>query len=338
MSTILDVAKLSGVSKSTVSRVLNNGYVKPETRKAIEDAIKKLNYSPSYFAQGIRTGKTQVIAFLIPEYSNVFYNEMFAGVEEVAMKNGYMVIICNTNSDFNREKTYVDALLKRNVDGIIYNTYVKNRKSIDLFVNLSEQLPVVFMDHVFAEYNNISYVVTDGFESSRQAVRYLYNKGRRNIAYIQVPPTISVVQHRFEGYLEGLKDCELNFDPKLVYQYSDVDFDVTKPDIGKQGAEYLLKLDRKPDALMATIDLIAIGAMKHFIKSGYRVPQDISVIGYDNISLCEQVEPSLTTIAQPTHDMGKQAANILLDKIHGVSTVNDKIIFEGKLIVRESTE
>ena len=127
MATILDVAREAGVSKSTVSRVINNeGTVKPATRKAVEDAIEKLGYFPSYFAQGMRTGFTKTIAMVVPEYTNPFYQEMFRGVEDVALKYGYMVFVCNTERHTVSDVEYTRELLKRNIDGIIYNTYHRN--------------------------------------------------------------------------------------------------------------------------------------------------------------------------------------------------------------------
>ncbi|MCD7817563.1 MAG: LacI family transcriptional regulator, partial [Lachnospiraceae bacterium] len=175
MSTIFDVAKYAGVSKSTVSRVLNGeGNVKEETRISVEKAIRELNYTPSYLAQGIRTRKTRTIAMIVPEYTNIFYNEMFRGVEDVALKYGYMVFICNTERSPHSEREYADEILKRNVDGIIYNTYSNSKEMLDFLRELSQKLPVVFTNKIFGEEDDVCYVYTDGFTSNRRAVRYLY--------------------------------------------------------------------------------------------------------------------------------------------------------------------
>lgn len=339
MATIWDVAKLAGVSKSTVSRVINNnGPVKEHTRIAIEEAMKKLNYTPSYFAQGIRTGKTKTIALLVPDFSNVFYNEMFSGIESIALKYGYMVMICNTDKSASREINYTKELIKRNIDGIIYNTYKRNRKNIDYFLNLSERLPIVFMDNIVPENEQASFVITEGYESSKEAVRYLYDKGCRRIAYIRVPPNISVVNHRYRGYKDALGELGLSLDKDLVYQCADEDEKkLSHIEVGKSGAEYFMKLKNPPDAIMASIDTMAIGAIKYLKGAGFSVPQDIKVIGYDNINLCEIIEPSLTTIGQPIKKLGSEAAKILISKINGEENVENQKVFYPKFIIREST-
>ena len=167
MSTIFDVAKAAGVSKSTVSRVLNGeSGVKEATREAVERAIRELKYTPSYLAQGIRTGKTKTIAMVVPEYTNIFYNELFRGVEDTALKYGYMVFVCNTEGSRRSEIEYTEEILKRNVDGIIYNTYSNSEKMLNYLRSLSQKLPVVYTNHLFREDEPVSYVYTDGFESN----------------------------------------------------------------------------------------------------------------------------------------------------------------------------
>ncbi|MGI6777820.1 MAG: LacI family DNA-binding transcriptional regulator [Acetivibrionales bacterium] len=337
MANIWDVAKLAGVSKTTVSRVINkNGPVKEETRIAVEDAMKKLNYTPSYFAQSIRTRKTKTIAMLVPDYSNVFYNEMYNGVEEVALKHGYMVMVCNTYKSSTMEINYTKELLKRQVDGIIYNTYKKSIKNINYFFSLSETMPVVFMDHVFTQNSKVSYVVTEGFESSKKAVKYLYEKGCRRIAYIRVPPDISVVNHRYEGYKEGILEYGLKFERELVYQCSSDQITLPLMEVGVNGAKYFMSLQNPPDAIMASIDTMAIGAIKYLKSAGYSVPGDVKVIGYDNIDLCTIIEPALTTIAQPIHSLGSEAAKILISKINGEKNIKDQIVFQPEFIIRDS--
>jgi DNA-binding LacI/PurR family transcriptional regulator len=338
MSNIWDVAKLAGVSKSTVSRVINkSGQVKEETLMAVNDAIEKLNYSPSYFAQGIRTGKTKTIAMLVPDHSNIFYNEMLRGVEDVMLKHDYMTLVCNTVKSSTREINYAKELVKRNIDGIIYNTYKKSKKSLEYFLDLSESLPVIFMDNIVPQNINASYVLTEGRESTKKAVWYLYNKGCKRIAYLRVPPEISILNHRYEGYKEGILESGLKFDEKLVYNCTEKELSLSHIEMGMNGARYLMSLKNPPDAIMASIDTMAIGALKYLKSAGYSVPGDVKVIGYDNLDLCTLIEPTLTTIAQPIYKLGVEAANILISKIKGENNINDKIVFEAELIIRGST-
>lgn len=338
MATILEVAKLAGVSKSTVSRVINDsGPIKEETKKRVEKAMKELNYSPSYFAQGIRTGKTKTIAMLVPDYTNVYYADLFRGVEDIARNHGYMVLVCNTDESPDREIEYAKELLKRNIDGIIYNTYENNSIAVDYFINLSNNMPVVFLDNVLREGVDFPYVLTEGKNITKKAVEYLIAKGRKRIAYIRMPPHISVVQHRYEGYKQAILESSLEFDNNLVYQCHDNHLGKDHLEIGKEGAEYFMSLDNPPDAIVATVDIMAVGVIKYLNANGYKIPNDVSVIGYDNISLSTIIEPSLTTIAQPTRKIGQEAARILIDKINGVKNCTDQIIFEPEFIIREST-
>lgn len=337
MYNILDVAKLAGVSRSTVSRVITgNGAVKTGTRNKVQKAIEELNYTPSYFAQGIKTGKTKTLAMIVPDYSNVYYGEMFRGIEKIALENGYMVIICNTNKSSTQERNYVKELLKRKIDGIIYNTYKRNNENIEFFANLSKKIPVIFMDYINKNDEEISYVLTEGYESSKKAVKYLIDKGKKRIGYIRVPPYISVVQHRYEGYKQGLVESGITPDGGIVYQCPDNEIGKTHLEVGYEGAMALMKSQNPPDALMTSTDIMAVGAIKYLKQAGYRIPQDVSVIGFDNIALASIVEPSLTTIAQPTYKIGEEAAKILIAKINGDEKVEDRIIFEAEFIIRGS--
>jgi LacI family transcriptional regulator len=337
LSNILDVARLAGVSRSTVSRVISgNGVVKSETRDKVLNAIEELNYTPSYFAQGIKTGKTKTLAMLIPDYSNLYYGEMFSGIERIALENGYMVIICNTNKSSTQERNYVDELLKREVDGIIYNTYKRNKDNIEYFTNLSRRIPVIFMDYIEQGNIDVPYVLTEGYDSSKKAAKYLISTGKKRIGYIRVPPYISVVQHRYEGYKEGLVESGITPDKEIVYQCPDNEVGKTHLQIGYEGAQFLMDRQNPPDAIMTSTDVMAVGAIKYLNRSGYSIPRDVSVIGFDNIPLATIVQPTLTTIAQPTRKIGEEAAKILLAKING-DEIADQIMFEPELIIREST-
>ncbi|MBC5690291.1 LacI family DNA-binding transcriptional regulator [Mediterraneibacter sp. NSJ-55] len=337
MATIFDVAKIAHVSKSTVSRVINGDpRVKPETKRAVEDAIAQLQYSPSYFAKGIRTGQTKTIAFLVPEYTNMFYGEMFNGVEDTAVREGYMVMVCNTGNAIS-EKEYINELLKRNIDGIIYNTYGVKPAMMRYLKQISEEIPIIFMDEVIGKKENVSCVYTDGYLSTMQGVHFLKKTGCKKIGYIRNMDSIQATESRFEGFKDGLKECGLPYLPQFVYQCpAEQNTDYMKA--GIQAGTYFASLKgERPDALMTAIDLLAIGCVTALCNTGIHVPEDISVIGYDNISLGELTCPALTTIAQPTREMGKIAAEMLIDQIRKGAKEKTKKIFEGEIIVRQTT-
>lgn len=336
MVTIFDVAKEAGVSKSTVSRVINmDKRVKDETRIAVEEAIKKLNYSPSFMAQAIRTRKTYTIAFMVPEYSNIFYSEVFRGVEDVALKYGYMVLVCNTERHAMSEIDYINELLKRNIDGIIYNTYRMKDDMANYLRSISERIPIVYMNKVFGEEENYSYVYTDGFNSTRKAVHYLYNQGKRRLGYVLNSEDISVIEDRFQGFVQGLKDCGLSLEEKWIYRVQrENEPDYVK--LGQDAARYYASLSQRPDAILTAIDMIGIGCIKEFNSCGIKIPEEISIIGFDNISLGSLIDPPITTIGQPIRKMGQAAAEILFSQLEN-RPVQNKVVFDGKLIVRETT-
>jgi len=337
MPDIIDVAKLAGVSKSTVSRVLgNSGPVKQETRTKIENAMKELNYTPNYFAQGIKTGKTKTVAIILPDSTNLFYNELLVGIEDVLLKNGYMMLICNTQRDVNREMEYIKKLLKRNIDGLILSTYFDNDRNLNYYKKLSAKLPIVFMDNVFPDNNQISKVLSEGKESNRRVVKYLYDKGCRKIAYLRIH-NISIINHRYEGYLLGLEDCNLKYDERYVYMDLNAELNKSNIEIGMEGAEYLMNQQEPPDAIIAAIDTIAIGAIRYLVNNGYKVPEEVKVVGYDNVELSWLTKPSLTTLSQPIYNIGSEAAKILVHKILIDNNYNQQIIYEPELIIREST-
>lgn len=333
MATILDVAKLSGVSKTTVSRVINNnGPVSEDTRIKVEEAMDKLNYTPNYFAQGMRTNKTKTIALLVPDYSNPFYPELFKNVEEIAREHGYMITLCNTAEEPDRELESIKEVIKRNIDGIIFCTYNMVRKNINYLIQISNKVPVVFMDLVVRDDEPISYVVTDGFKSTRKAVNYLIEKGRRKIAYIKASSQYRVTRERFEGYKQALADHNINFEPSLVYKG---DFHIKS---GFEGAKYLMEKDSSPDAIVGASDAMAIGVLKYLKATGISVPDEVNVVGFDNISLSTMINPALTTIAQPIKKLGEEAVNIVIERIKNPDLDNKKLKLDGELIVRGSTE
>lgn len=326
---------MAGVSKSTVSRILNNGKCSEESKEAVLQAVKELNYTPSYFARNIRTRKSMTIAMMIPDASNLFYTEMFKAVEKYVLAVDYMVILCDTQNSPEYEIKYADKLLNRHIDGLIYFTYTVHPKTEKYFTKLSSKIPVVFMDFAFAHIDNISMVATNGFESTRTAVKTLYESGKRRISYINFPKDANITLPRYKGYIQGLKDCGLPFNEEYVY-YSQSEPEFNAQNIGYKGAKELLNAKELPDAIMVAADPLAVGALRYLKEKNINIPGDISVIGFDNNNICEIVQPSLSTIAQPIKELGCTAAKIILDKING-STSDERIIYDCEFIRRETT-
>ncbi len=339
LTTIWDVAKLAGVSKSTVSRVMNNGSASAEARKAVFDAIEQLNYKPSCFAKNIRTQKSMTIAMMIPDASNLFYTEMYKAVEKVIFEQEYMTIICDTQNSSEYEIKYAEKLLDRKIDGLIYCTYKMNETTENYFIQLSKRLPMVFMDFAFArsaQAQDISLVATEGYNSTRSALKFLFDKGKRKIAYINFPNDTQITMPRYEGYLKGLEDCGIPFREELVY-FPEPEEELNVLDLGYAGAHELMRAAEVPDAIMVAADPLAMGAMKYLKEIKIRIPEDVSIIGFDNNSISKLIEPNLSTIAQPIEELGTRAAQLLLNKINGIQTQNEHIVLEGKLMERSTT-
>lgn len=338
MADILDVARLAGVSKSTVSRVLtSSGYVKAATREKILKAMDKLEYSPSYFAQAIRTGKAKTIAILYPDSSNIFYNELFSAVEDKAFDSGYMVLTCNTRQDKARELMYLKELVKRNVDGVIFCTYFADDEHRQKLLDASNEIPMVFMDHLFNSADKVSMVVTEDIDSNSQVVKYLAGKGAKRVAYLWLSD-VTVLGSRYQGYLTGLERAGLQIDDQLVYKarYEDSFKQKTHINLGYEGMKSLMGLKNPPDAVMASTDILAIGAIQYLQENGISVPEEIRVIGYDNIWMSQLIKPTLTTISQPIRSLGNEAVRILLNKIRNGNQYNQNVVMVPELIIRES--
>lgn len=332
MSTILDVAHRAGVSKTTVSRYLNdNGPINVETAEKIRIAVKELGYSPNYLAQGMRTNKTRTIGIIIPDYSNPFYPELLQGIEDYARAHGYMTQLSNTHSDPVTEFKRIEEMVKRQIDGIVLCSYNRIKKDLNYLVDIADRIPVVVMDPLIKK-EPLSYVVTDGYTATMDAVSYLVSIGRKRIGYIKGPSKLFATNDRFEGYKKGLEANGLSFDRALVCE---ADFSLKS---GYDSAEWFIANGLPIDSVMAATDLMAIGAIKAFNNHGIAIPSRLAVVGFDDISLCRIVEPSLTTIAQPINALGTQAAQIIIDAIDSGNMEKRQISLQGTLKIRKSTD
>jgi LacI family transcriptional regulator len=302
MSTIKDVAKLAGVSVATVSRVLNkNGYVHEDTLKKVERAIEMLDYKPSTVARSLYNKKSRLIGLVVPNIVNPFFPEVARAVEDVAYKQGYTVVLCNSDENLEKEKQYIDVLRQNNVDGFIVATNPQNSVN---YMNLS--IPVVAIDRMFNE--RIPTVYADNYAGSQAATKLLIDKGCKHIAHIRGPRDVSTANERFEGFVDVITQNNLS------YMIAESTFD---PANSEQVTVELLKEYPHIDGIVAGNDLIAIGIVKAALQKGISIPNDLQIIGFDGISLTEMMYPSITTVAQPIYEMGKIATELLLEQMEG---------------------
>lgn len=309
--TIKDVAKKANVSIATVSRVLHNltGYSE-ETRKKVELAIRELGYQPNALARGLVNKRTYTIGVLFPSVSGMFSSEILHGIEQAAQQNGYSVFVCNTDMDGARTLNYLQVLREKKVDGVIFSS--EKLKSEYYEAIRSMNIPVVLVASR-SEFPDVPFVKVDDSLAAYDAVKYLIGKGHREIAMLSGAPTDEIAGlPRLEGYRKALLHSGLEAREELV-AYGDFRFD------GGCGAmEDLLDRNLPITALFAASDEMAAAALSVAARRGIRVPEDLSVMGYDNLKLCEMTVPPLSTVQQPLYGMGRAAMELLAHRIeHG---------------------
>jgi LacI family transcriptional regulator len=329
MATIRDVAKLAGISVSTVSRYLNKtGYVNVDTERNIKNAIEKLNYTPSVVARGLAGKSTRTFALILPDITNPFFPGLARAVEDVASTYGFTVIFCNTDGQDGKEKNYIDVLKSKNVDGIIFASNTLGQEAVDKLS--AYNIPFVCLDR--APTNKACSIVrSNNREGGKLAVKHLLESGCKKIAHIYGPQHLIPAKERLAGYEESVRMFDW-FSPSLMVPG---DFGI---DSGLKATEVLMQRHPDIDAIFAGNDLMAVGALKALHRMGIKVPEQVAVCGFDGINMTEITEPELTTIAQPIYDMGAMVSRILIKKIEG--TLEEERIYEldVTLIPRESTK
>lgn len=327
MPTIQEVAKQAGVSVATVSRVLNNsGAVSVNTRNKVQSVIDELNYQPNLLGRNLRRSETRMILVLLQNIANPFYSKVVKGMEDTAHENGYNVLICNTNTNIDLENVYLDFLRNKLVDGVIFACTAMGTKE---FNKLAKQYPVVLCNE-YAKDIKAPIVTIDNEVAGYDATSHLIKLGHRKIAMITVN-NIGSSYDRMNGYKRALKDASLDIDEEyIVYQ----NFSYKG---GIRGIKELFELKEPPTAVFCISDLVAVGAIKELKRQGFKVPEDVAVVGFDNNSIAPMYEPSITTIAQPRYDIGKITMEIMLERIKGNVNSSHIVKLEHELIVREST-
>ena len=333
MSTIIDVAKKAGVSKTTVSKILSGKEnVRPATLEKVNRAMKELDYIPSGFAQIMRTGSTKTIAILLPEQFNFGYYEILRGIEMVLGKSGYITTVCSTGVNAENQMDYLREMIRRQVDGILFFSYTRVEKNINYLVQLNKRIPIIVMDNILKDDEPLSMVRVDGYNLTQKAVQYLIDKRCTRIGYIRYESKNAAGTERYAGYRAALKENKIRFDPKLVREAS-IESHITS---GFEQARMLIQLSNPPDAIMTISDLLAIGVIDYLRGANIRVPKDICVMGFDDIPLCSFVSPKLSTASQGQLNVGRTAANLLLELIQNPEIGVRKILLPGDLIIRDT--
>lgn len=332
--TIKDIANYTGLSITTISLVLNGkaDRIPQKTKDIVFEAVKKLNYSSNKIAVGLVKKRTHTIGLIIPDISNIYFAILAKGAEDGCRKVGWNLILCNTNERHISDMQYIQVLADRGVDGILYtmaNDSDDNniKDSINLMKNLN--IPFVMIDR-YIEAKNIISISTDNIRGGYIATKHLIDLGHKNIACIMGPLNLIDSQNRLLGYKQAIEEASIQYNPNLIFK------GMYTLQSGVDAIEYFS--GKRYSAIFAFNDMSAFGAYKELNNRNINVPNDISLIGYDNIFFSNLLDVPLTTIDQPIYEMGKTAAKILVNKEVRENNRENHIMFEPEIIIRNSTK
>ncbi|ATD53818.1 LacI family DNA-binding transcriptional regulator [Clostridium chauvoei] len=328
-TSIKDVAREAGVSIATVSRVLNDiDVVNEDTKKKVLDAIKKLGYRPNIVARSLKTQKTKTIGILVPDISSGFYPEIVRGAEDVANIYDYNVILCNSDFDSEKEKEYLRVLKEKMVDGVIYMSSSLQDEILDIINELD--LKTVLVETNDKE-GTLPSVTIDNIKATYEATNYLLNKDLKNIAFAGVKKdTMNAWGDRYIGYENALRDKGIKTDEELVFTGN------LKVKTGYDAVEKFESLNKKYDAVVCASDEIAMGVINGLREHGKKVPDDVSVIGFNDNAVASVFYPKITTINQPSYDMGSVAMRMLIKLLNKKEIDEAQYVLDYSLVERDS--
>jgi LacI family transcriptional regulator len=345
MVTIRDVAKESGFSSTTVSIVLNNAplarYIPPATKKRIERAAQKLGYRPNQFARSLRSKRSHTVGVMVFDMTDPFCTMILRGIENTLYQASYLPILTDVHNERSRFERYLEMLLDRRIEALIV---IANWVMLDinLLGDLEKSSIPTAMIGCEMNTDSISSVIVDNEVGGQIALEHLHSLGHRKIAFIRGPKAITDSSPRWRGIRNCAKDCELELDPRLVLDIPESRDPISSFESGYKLTEDLIRQKRPFTALVAFDDMSAFGAIRALNKAGMRVPEQCSVIGFDDVATSAIYTPSLTTVRQPMEAMGTSAVGIVLDGINAVLEKRDISATHRKvapeLVVRESTK
>lgn len=328
-TSIKDVAREAGVSIATVSRVLNDiDVVNEDTKKKVLDAIKKLGYRPNIVARSLKTQRTKTIGILVPDISSGLYPEIVRGTEDVANIYDYNVILCNSDFDPEKEKEYLRVLREKMVDGVIYMSSSLGTDILDVINELD--IKTVLVETKDRE-GTLPSVTIDNVSAAKESTNYLIGKGRKNIAFVGVDKNaMNAWGDRYIGYENALKENGMEIDNDLVY------FKSLRVKAGAEAVEQFVNSGKKFDGVVCASDEIAVGVINALREKGMNVPGEISVIGFNNNDVASIFYPKISTINQPSYDMGSVAMRMLIKMLNKKELEEGHYVLDYSLIERES--
>lgn len=335
-TTLKEIATKLGISITTVSKALKNYTdVSQKTKNAVLEMAKNLQYTPNSFAVNLRTKESKTIGLIVPELMHNFFSTVVNAIINEAEKNGYLVIILQSNETLALEKKQIDLLINKRVDGIIMS--LSNESNYDEHIKevLTRKIPLVLFDKI-TKLANCSKVIIDDQKAASAAVQHLIDQGCQKIAHLRGPSNPQNAIDRFLGYKKTLEKNNIVYDKNLVFTCEEVTFEE-----GKQFAATILEDHPEVDGIFAVTDLVAVGVLAHFAEHKIAVPEQIAVIGFSNWFMSQVITPSLSSVDQPSHQMGVASFELLLDEMnckHNNTVFVPKTIeLETKIVIRQST-
>ncbi|QFH69325.1 DNA-binding transcriptional regulator CytR [Enterobacter sp. E76] len=328
-ATMKDVAERANVSTATVSRALMNPEkVSQATRNKVEQAAIDVGYLPGSLNRNLKRNESRTILVIVPDICDPFFSEIIRGIEITAADQGYLVLIGDCAHQNQQEKTFIDLIITKQIDGMLL---LGSRLPFDASKEEQRNLPPMVMANEFAPELELPTVHIDNLTAAFNAVNYLHELGHDQIACIAGPEEMPLCHYRLQGYVQALRRSGMQVDPHYIAR-GDFTFNA-----GAQALDQLLNLPNPPTAIFCHSDVMALGALSQAKRRGYRVPEDLSIVGFDNIALAEFCDPPLTTISQPRFEIGREAMLLLLDQLQGQVVSSGSRLLDCELKVRGST-
>jgi LacI family transcriptional regulator len=332
-TTILDIALELNVSKSTVSRALKDHHsIGEATKKAVLDLAKKYNYHPNNIAYSLSKKSTKTIGVIVPLLSHYYFSTVISGIEELAYKVGYKVIICQSGESYEREVIVSQALLSSKVDGLIVSISRETDNSDHFKVYQQKNVPIVFFDRVCPDLE-VSSVTIDDYQGAFNAVEHLIKAGRRKIAHFAGPTMLKISRERINGYKDALLKHGLPFEERFLIDCGCG----LELENGSKTAQKMIDDGIRPDAIFAVCDPIAIGVMMTLKKNNIKIPDEIGVVGFCDEPIAMIIEPPLSSMVQPAFKIGEISVELLLNQIRSSTRLVEKKVLTAELKIRESS-
>ncbi|WFA10406.1 LacI family DNA-binding transcriptional regulator [Tissierella sp. Yu-01] len=315
--TIKEIAEMANVSSATVSKILNgkDQYISEGTRKKVLEIVEKEGYIPNAIAKSLKIKSTKTLGIIIPDVMNLFFSELARGIEDAAERMGYSVILCNSDNKVSKEERYIQVLQEKMVDGIILTA---SEQSVSRSLK-RRNTPMVLLDRDILIDSDVGRIIVDNEEGAYNATKYLINKGCKNVGFISSEQINKSSGQRLKGYENALLDNNFDVDEEKIYLQN------YTIETGYKGTMNLLEKN-KLDGICCGNDLIAIGAIQALKEKNIKVPEEVRIIGFDDIQISQFVDPPLTTIKQPIYEMGEEAVKMLIFIIEGEGVGRTKVL------------